>query len=90
MSFGLDNPNPMMRKNMEEINREFGCYEIGWKVTEMSSNWSPIQIMHYITAETDWNELNDLPELMEADNPFEGSTALLYHLLHQMQRRYEI
>lgn len=90
MEFGLDNTNPKMRKHIEKINWECGYYEIEWKVSEMRSSWSPIQIMHYITAETDCNDFNDLPALLEANDPFEGATVLYYHLLHQMQRRAEI
>ena len=54
--------------------------------------WTPIQVMHYITAPMDDPEctVNSLPELMEAETTVEGAEALLWHMKEQMTYRYEI
>ncbi len=54
--------------------------------------WTPIQVMHYITAPMDDPEctVNNLPELMEAETTVDGVRALLWHLKEQMAYRVEI
>lgn len=51
--------------------------------------WTPIQVMHYITAPMDDPEctVNNLYELMEAETAVEGAVALLLHLKEQINYR---
>ncbi len=88
MDFGIQSKLPelveMRQRDWFIDNLEFMIYDL--------TTWSPIQVMHYITAPMDDPEctVNNLPELMEAETTVEGASALLWHLKEQMTYRGEI
>ena len=89
MIFGIQSRFPEMIKIRE---RDWFSDSIEYKIYGDFSHWSPIQVMHYITAPMDNPEctVNNLPDLMEAQTTVEGAGALLWHLKEQMAYRGEI
>ncbi len=89
MDFGLQSRLPEMidMRNSYRISDS-----IEYKIYDDFSRWSPIQVMHYITAPMDDPEctVNNLPNLMEAETTVDGASALLMHLKEQMTYRNEI
>ena len=89
MDFGLQSRLP----EMIDMRNSYGISDgIEYKIYDDFSRWSPIQVMHYITAPMDDPECtaNNLSDLMEAETTVEGSSALLWHLKEQMVYRGEI
>ena len=89
MDFGLQSRLHEMIKIRE---RDWFSDSIEYKIYGDFSDWSPIQVMHYITAPMDDPEctVNNLPDLMEAETTVDGAGALLWHLKEQMVYRGEI
>ena len=89
MDFGLQSRLHEMIKIRE---RDWFSDSIEYKIYGDFSDWSPIQVMHYITAPMDDPEctVNNLPDLMEAETTVDGAGALLWHLKEQMTYRGEI
>ncbi len=89
MVFGIQSRFPEMIKIRE---RDWFSDSIEYKIYDSFSHWSPIQVMHYITAPMDDPEStqNNLHEFMEAETTVEGAGALLWHLKEQMVYRGEI
>ncbi len=89
MDFGLQSRFP----EMIDMRNSYGISDsIEYKIYDDFSRWSPIQVMHYITAPMDDPEctVNNLPDLMEAETTVDGAGALLWHLKEQMVYRCEI
>ena len=89
MDFGLQSRLP----EMIDMRNSYGISDIiEYKIYDDFSHWSPIQVMHYITAPMDDPEctVNNLPDLMEAETTVDGAGALLWHLKEQMVYRGEI
>lgn len=88
MDFGLQSRLHEMIKIRE---RDWFSDSIEYKICDFS-HWSPIQVMHYITAPMDDPEstVNNLHEFMEAETIVEGAEVLLWHLKEQMTYRGEI
>ena len=76
MVFGIQSKLPEMIKIRE---RDGFSDSIEYKIYDSFSHWSPIQVMHYITAPMDDPEctVNNLPDLMEAETTVEGSRCPL-------------
>jgi len=72
--------------------RDWFSDEIKYKFYGDFPYWTPIKVMHYITAPMDDPEytVNNLPELMEAETTVDGVRVLLWHLKEQMTYRHEI
>ena len=89
MDFGIQSQLPEMIKTRQ---RDWFSDEIEYKIYGDFPYWTPIQVMHYITAPMDDPEstVNNLPDLMEAETTVEGAGALLWHLKEQMTYRGEI
>ena len=78
---------------MIDMRNSYGISDsIEYKIYDDFSRWSPIQVMHYITAPMDDPEctVNNLPDLMEAETTVDGAGSLLMHLKEQMTYRDEI
>lgn len=92
--FGISSSEPEMIESREMINAEWwecGIQKIKNKLDEFRLNYTPIQIMFYITTPpSETYTDNDLPELMEAKNAVDGATVLLDHLLSLMEYNKEI
>lgn len=88
MDFGLQSKLP----EMIEIRQNKWFSDIEYEIYGTFTYWTPIQVMHYITAPMDDQEstVNNLPELMEAKTTVEGAEALFWHLKEQMTYRGEI
>ena len=89
MGFGLQSNLAEMVKIRQ---KDWFSDDIEYKLYGDFPYWTPIQVMHYITAPLDDPEctVNSLPELMEAETTVEGARALLWHLKKQMTYRCEI
>ena len=89
MGFGIHSKLPEMIKTRQ---RDWFSDNIEYKIYGDFTYWTPIQVMHYITAPMDDPEstVNNLPDLMEAETTVEGASALLWHLKEQMTYRGEI
>ena len=89
MGFGIHSKLPEMIKTRQ---RDWFSDNIEYKIYGDFTYWTPIQVMHYITAPMDDPEctVNNLHDLMEAETTVEGAGALLWHLKEQMTYRGEI
>lgn len=89
MDFGLQSRLHEMIKIRE---RDWFSDSIEYKIYGDFSHWSPIQVMHYITAPMGDPEstVNNLHEFMEAETTVEGAGTLLWHLKEQMTYHGEI
>lgn len=89
MVFGIQSRFPEMIKIRE---RDWFSDSMEYKIYDSFSHWSPIQVMHYITAPMDDPEstVNNLHEFMEAETTVEGAEVLLWHLKEQMAYRGEM
>ncbi len=89
MVFGIQSRFPEMIKIRE---RDWFSDSIEYKIHDSFSHWSPIQVMHYITApmEDPESTVNNLHEFMEAETTVEGAEVLLWHLKEQMTYRGEM
>ena len=89
MDFGLQSK---LSEMVEIRQSDWFSDEIEYKIYGDFPYWTPIQVMHYITAPIDDPEctVNNLPELMEAETIVDGVKELLWHLKEQMTYRAEI